>query len=155
MWLRKPPKWGVCKGIFTRIEFLKCLYVCLLSCFSLVWLFTTLWIVATQAPSSIYGILQARILEWVAMPPSRGSSWPKDWTHISCFAGKFFTHWATWKAQKSVWGILYLTYKQWNIKHNKINFFEWLRMLMGDSTFFFFFISDSYWKAKDFFFWKT
>ena len=38
---------------------------------------------------------------------------------------------------KSVWGTLYLTYKQWNIKHNKINFFEWLRMLMVDSTFFF------------------
>ena len=56
---------------------------------------------------------------------------------------------------KSVWGTLYLTYKQWNIKHNKINFFEWLKMLMGDSTFFFFFlISDSYRKAKDFF-WKV
>ena len=52
---------------------------------------------------------------------------------------------------KSLWGTFYLTYKQWNIKHNKINFFEWLRMLMGDSTFFLF-ISDSYWKAKVFFF---
>ena len=34
--------------------------------------------------SSIHGILQARILEWVAMPSSRGSSWPRDWTCISC-----------------------------------------------------------------------
>ena len=33
--------------------------------------------------SSIHGILQARILEWVAMPSSRGSSWPRDQTHIS------------------------------------------------------------------------
>ena len=33
--------------------------------------------------SSIYGISQGRILEWVAMPSSRGSSWPRDWTHIS------------------------------------------------------------------------
>ena len=33
--------------------------------------------------SSVYGILQARILEWVAMPSSRGSSHPRDWTHIS------------------------------------------------------------------------
>ena len=33
--------------------------------------------------SSVHGILQARILEWVAMPSSRGSSWPRDWTHIS------------------------------------------------------------------------
>ena len=34
--------------------------------------------------SSGHGILQARILEWVAMPTSRGSSQPRDWTHISC-----------------------------------------------------------------------
>ena len=32
--------------------------------------------------SSVHGILQARILEWVAMPSSRGSSWPRDWTCI-------------------------------------------------------------------------
>ena len=32
--------------------------------------------------SSVHGILQASILEWVAMPFSRGSSWPRDWTHI-------------------------------------------------------------------------
>ena len=41
--------------------------------------------------SSVHGILQARILEWVAMPSSRGSSLPKDWTGISCVAGGFFT----------------------------------------------------------------
>ena len=34
--------------------------------------------------SSVHGILQARILEWVALPSFRGSSWPRDWTHISC-----------------------------------------------------------------------
>ena len=33
--------------------------------------------------SSVHGILQARILEWVAMPSSRGSSQPRDWTHVS------------------------------------------------------------------------
>ena len=41
--------------------------------------------------SSVHGILQARILEWVAMPSSRGSSWPKDRTCVSCIAGRFFT----------------------------------------------------------------
>ena len=41
--------------------------------------------------SSIHGILQARILEWVAMPSSRGSSQPRDWTHISGIAGGFLT----------------------------------------------------------------
>ena len=44
--------------------------------------------------SSVHGILQARILEWVAMPSSRGSSRPRDQTHVSCvscIAGWFFT----------------------------------------------------------------
>ena len=51
--------------------------------------------------SSVHGIIQARILEWVAMPSFRGSSWPRSWTCISCVsctAGRFFTHWATWEA---------------------------------------------------------
>ena len=52
--------------------------------------------VAHQAPLSI-GILQARILEWVAMPCSRGSSQHRDWTQVSCMAGGFFTIWVTGK----------------------------------------------------------
>ena len=50
--------------------------------------------VAHQSPLSM-GILQARILEWVAVPFSRGSSWPNDQTRVSCIAGRFFTIWAT------------------------------------------------------------
>ena len=50
--------------------------------------------VAQQAPQSM-GILQARILEWVAMPSSRGSSQSRDWTQVSHIAGGFFTVWAT------------------------------------------------------------
>ena len=48
----------------------------------------------TLSGSSVHGILQARIWESVAMPSSRGSSPPRDWTHISCsscIAGRFFT----------------------------------------------------------------
>ena len=41
--------------------------------------------------SSIHGILQARILAWVAIPFSRGSSQPKDQIRVSHIAGKFFT----------------------------------------------------------------
>ena len=51
--------------------------------------------------SSVHGTLQARILEGVAMPSSRGSSLPKDPAGvycISCIAGRFFTHWAIWEA---------------------------------------------------------
>ena len=45
--------------------------------------------------SSFHGIFQARILEWVAISCSRGSSPPRDWTHISCIAGRLFIVWAT------------------------------------------------------------
>ena len=48
--------------------------------------------------SSVQGILQARILEWVAMSSSRGSSQPRDQTQVSCTAGGFFTIWATREA---------------------------------------------------------
>ena len=44
--------------------------------------------------SSVHGILQARILEGVAISFSKGSSWTRDWTQISCTAGRFFTVWA-------------------------------------------------------------
>ena len=42
----------------------------------------------------VHGILQARLLGWVAIPFSRGSSWPRDWTQVSWIAGTFFTVWA-------------------------------------------------------------
>ena len=45
--------------------------------------------------SSVHGILQARVLEWVATSFSRGSSWPRDQTRVSWIAGGFFTIWAT------------------------------------------------------------
>ena len=48
--------------------------------------------------SSVHGILQARILEWVSISFSRGSSQPRNWTWVSCIAGRFFTDWAMRKA---------------------------------------------------------
>ena len=47
--------------------------------------------------SSVHGILQARILEWVSISFSRGSFPPRDWTQVSCIAGRFFTVWTTRK----------------------------------------------------------
>ena len=44
---------------------------------------------------SVHGILQARILEWIAILFSRGTSQPRDWTLVSCLTGRFFTIWAT------------------------------------------------------------
>ena len=49
---------------------------------------------------TIDGILQARILEWVVFPFSRGSSQPTDRTQVSHIAGRFFTSWATREAQE-------------------------------------------------------
>ena len=58
---------------------------------------------------TVHGILQARILKWVAIPFSRGSSPPRDWIQVSHIAGGFFTRWATnraevgWKRGKCDW----------------------------------------------------
>ena len=55
--------------------------------------------------SSVHGILQARVLEWVAIPFSRGSSWPRDRTWVSWITGRFFAIWATreyWAQYKEV-----------------------------------------------------
>ena len=80
-----------CNGIIPlNCEKWKC------STFSHVWRFVTPWTVAPTG-SSVQGILQARILVWVAIPFSRGSSWPRDQTHVSCLAGRFFTVGATMK----------------------------------------------------------
>ena len=55
--------------------------------------------------SSVHGILQAKILEWVALSFSRGSSPPRDETVVSCIAGKFFTDWAMREAPIYIWSI--------------------------------------------------
>ena len=59
----------------------------------------SLWPMDCSPPGSlVHGVLQARILEWVAISFSRGSSRPRDWTHvscISCIAGRFFASEAT------------------------------------------------------------
>jgi len=48
----------------------------------------------------VHGILQAKILEWLAFPFSRGSSQPRDQTQVSHIAGGFFTRWARREAQE-------------------------------------------------------
>ena len=56
--------------------------------------------------SSVHGIFQARILKWVAISFSRGSSRPRDWacvSSISCIAGRFFTVWTTRETLSSLW----------------------------------------------------
>ena len=57
--------------------------------------------------SSVHRILQARILEWVAISFSRESSQPRNWTKVSYIAGRFFTIWAMREAPDSVTYLLY------------------------------------------------
>ena len=62
-------------------------------------------------PMDYTGILQARILEWTAVPFSRGYSQPRDWTQVSLIVGRFFTSWATritLKFNVNLWGIVSL-----------------------------------------------
>ena len=74
----------------------------------------------------VHGDSQARILEWVAMPSSKGSSRPRDGTHVSCLAGRFFYHWATWEGHQSLWSgvkgqsfLLLLVWKQRKVLPSK------------------------------------
>ena len=77
---------------------------------------------------SVHGILQARIIEWVAISFSRGSSLPRDWTHISwisCIAGRFFTT-ETWEARYS-----FPEFSQGSIAHHR----QWLQLLITANIF--------------------
>ena len=60
----------------------------------------SLWPHGCSLPgSSVHGILQARVMDWVAIPFSRRYSWPRDQTWVSCIEGRLFTVLATRKAQ--------------------------------------------------------
>ena len=61
---------------------------------------------------TVHRILQARILEWVAFPFSRGSSQPRKRTQVSCIEGEFFTSWATREAHTGSTGGLLVTSKR-------------------------------------------
>ena len=78
-----------------------------LSHFSRVWLCNAMD--SSLPGSSVCGILQTRILEWVAISSSRGSSRPRDWTRVSCtsfFASGFFTAEPPGKLWRTVWRFL-------------------------------------------------
>ena len=65
---------------------------------------------------SVHGILQARILEWVAPPFSRGSSWTRDQTWVSHLSGRFFTIWTTKPIPNVTCYVIPLTWHPWNYK---------------------------------------
>ena len=72
--------------------------------------------------SSVHGILYVKILEWVAIAFSRVSSQPRDWTQVSCIAGRFFTIWATREAQglySQSYGFSSSHVRMWELDHEK------------------------------------
>ena len=87
--------------------------------------------------SSVHGVFQARILEWVAILFSRGFSWPRDRTHVSCFAGGFFTTSATREPQMVGNDIIYWEEKIWmNVnrsEYEKLFHFEPVEMSLRRS----------------------
>ena len=87
-----------CLEYFSHSQVKLCLpCVCVCVCVLVVQLCPILWdpMNCSLPGSSVHEILQARIQDWVAIPFSRDSSQPRDWTQVSCIAGGFFTIWAT------------------------------------------------------------
>ena len=89
----------LCKTFLSTLSVCVCVCVCMRACMlSHVQLFAILYTV-TWLGSSVHGIFEARILDWVAIS-SRGSSRPRNWTHMSCVSciGRWILyHWATWE----------------------------------------------------------
>ena len=87
----------------------------------------------SQVPLSVDEIFQARILEWVAIPFSIESSWFRDWTQISCIAGRFFKVWATRQAIEEEWGSNLRAYHMpvWGALHACHIISEWF-LAQGD-----------------------
>ena len=104
--------------------------------------------------SSVPEISQARILEWVAIFPSRRLSWPRDGIHISCIScigRQILYHWATWEAPKATIdhpkmcdrGPVSIKLYSWTLKYEFHISFIWHQML-----FFFWFFSSEFSNVK-------
>ena len=74
-------------------------------------------LVAQSCPTVVRGISQIRILRWVTIPFSRGSSRPRDWTQVSCIAGRFFIIWVMREPSRK--GLNSLTWVVWFSLVNK------------------------------------
>ena len=83
---------------------------------------------------TVHGILQARILEWIAFPFSKGPSQPRDRTQVSHIAGKFFTSWTIREALFTVyvWANESLLIKSWTacfqILRSRSSWIDWLKV---------------------------
>ena len=84
-------------GIFSSVQSLSCVRLCdPMDC--------------SLPGSSVHGIFQEIVLEWIAISFSRGSSWPRDRTRVSCIVDRHFTIWATREVTKESWVL-----KNWTV----------------------------------------
>ena len=126
--------------VFVHLTYLCCIFIFGIS--SLNWneVKVTQFCLTLCSPMdyTVLGILQARILEWVAFPFSRGSSQPRDRIQVSCIAGGFFTSWAIRE------------YLIWSFRKIDSKYFSWLFRpfwfklmisLFGVSPFYYLFLS--------------
>ena len=89
----------ILSGKMVQIKFCSGAFLCCAVLLSHIWLFETPW--DSSPPGfSAPGYFPGKNLELVAMPFSRGSSRPRDWTQVSLIAGRFFTIWATMEVQE-------------------------------------------------------
>ena len=77
--------------------------------------------------SSVHKISQARILEWVAISFSKGSSWPRDWTCVSCIGRRILHCWATREVHLSGYWAVVLNWERGEILHLPQELPWWLR----------------------------
>ena len=77
--------------------------------------------------SSVHGILHARILEWIAIPFSRGSPLLRDWTRVSFITGRFFTVWSTRDLQ-------YLYLHLWLVSGTQLSSHLWEKPVCPETT---------------------
>ena len=96
------------------------------------WLFCNL-MNCSPPGSSVHGISQARILEWVAISFSRGSSWPRDWTHISCIGRWILYHWVTQEAKIARIESLWRRWVSFVLFHEDVYLFFSFRKTNADS----------------------
>ena len=122
--------------LFTLDSFLNGVCACVLSHFSHICLCNSTD--CSPPSSSVNEIIQARMLEWIAMPSSRQSSWRRDRTQISPIAGIFLTCWVMWEAHFE-WFKMLKVKTYWRVKitalHNCKSSLYW----KGFFFFFFFF----------------
>ena len=80
--------------------------------------------------SSVHGILQARIVEWLAIPSSRGSSWPRDWTCVCCIGRWILYHWASRVAFQSLRTALISVMLLWDVTYFLVYYLGWMQKLI-------------------------